>query len=258
MKKRVFAVLACVLALTLLLTGCVRTEVGVNLNSDGSGTVGTIVLIQKEAYDMMKDSGDPFEGKETFTETIDDEEYIGTRESTEYGSAEELKAALLALTFAGNISENISDIEKRIADEEPENLTGEIVITPDVQEDDSEQAIIFKSADIEKSSGKLTFRAALQPQTDTEGAELLGMGVNDIYKLKVVVTMPGEIKSNSAGTVSDKTVTWDIEDLTAEESIEIVSNAGDASIVPVIVFAILILILLAAVGVLLAKKKQQK
>lgn len=252
MKKRVFAVLVCVLALTLLLTGCVRTEVGVNLNSDGSGTVGTIVLIQKEAYDMMKDSGDPFEGKETFTETIDDEEYIGTRESTEYGSAEELKAALLALTFAGNIS----DVEKRIADEEPENLTGEIVITPDVQEDDYEQAIIFKSADIEKSSGKLTFRAALQPQTDTEGAELLGMGVNDIYKLKVVVTMPGEIKSNSAGTVSDKTVTWNIEDLTAENSIEIVSNAGDASIVPVIVFAVLIL--LAAVGVLLAKKKQQK
>lgn len=254
MKKRVFAVLACVLALTLLLAGCVRTEVGVNLNSDGSGTVGTIVLIQKEAYDMMKDSGDPFEGKETFTETIDDEEYIGTRESTEYGSAEELKAALLALTFAGNIS----DAEKRIANEEPENLTGEIVINPDVQEDDSEQAIIFKSADIEKSSGKLTFRAALQPQTDTEGAELLGMGVNDIYKLKVVVTMPGEIKSNSAGTVSDKTVTWDIEDLTADNSIEIVSNAGDASIVPVIIFAVLIVLLLAAVGVLLAKKKQQK
>lgn len=254
MKKRVFAVLVCVLALTLLLTGCVRTEVGVNLNSDGSGTVGTIVLIQKEAYDMMKDSGDPFEGKETFTETIDDEEYIGTRESTEYGSAEELKAALLALTFAGNIS----DVEKRIADEEPENLTGEIVITPDVQEDDYEQAVIFKSADIEKSSGKLTFRAALKPQTDTVGAEFLGMGVNDIYKLKVVVTMPGEIKSNSTGTVSDKTVTWDIEDLTAENSIEIVSNAGDTSVVPVIIFAVLILMLLAAVSVLLVKKKQQK
>ena len=253
MRKRIFTVLACVLALALLLTGCVRTEIGVNLNSDGSGTVGTIVLIQKKAYDMMKESGDPFEGKETFTETIDNEEYIGTKESTEYGSADELKAALLALSFASNIS----DAEKLIAEEEPENLTNEIVITPDVTEEDSEQAAIFKSAEIENSGGNLTFRAALQPQTDA-GIEELGMGVNDMYKLKVAVTMPGEIKSNSAGTVSEKTVTWDIGDLTAENSIEIVSSAGDASIIPVIVFAELIVLLLAVVGVLLAKKKQQQ
>jgi hypothetical protein len=254
MKKRVFAILACVLALALLLTGCVRTEVGVNLNSDGSGSVGTIVLIQKKAYDMMKESGDPFEGKETFVETIDDEEYIGTKENTEYGSADEMKSALLALTFAGNIS----DAEKRVADKEPENLTGEIVIHPDVQENDSEQAVIFKSADIEKSGGKFTFRAALQPQTDMASEELSDIGVNNIYKLKVAVTMPGEIKSNSAGTVSGKTVTWDITDLTTENSIEIVSDVDDVSIVPVIVIAVLILILIAAVVVLLAKKKQQK
>ena len=254
MRKRIFAVLACVLALTLLLAGCVRTEVGVALKPDGSGTVGTIVLIQKKAYDMMKDSGDPFEGKETFAETIDNEEYIGTKETAEYGSADELKAALLALTFAGNIS----DAEKRVSDEKPENLTGEVVITPDVQEDDSEQAVIFKSADIEKSGGNLTFRAALQPQADTDSDVLSGMGVNEMYKLKVAVTMPGEIKSNSAGTVAEKTVTWDIEDLTAENSIEITSDAGDASIVPVIIFAVVIVLLLVAVGVLLAKKKQQK
>ena len=255
MKKRIFAMLACVLALTFVLAGCVRTEVGVDLKSDGSGTVGTIVMIQKEAYDMMKESGDPFEGKETFTETIDDEEYIGTRESTEYGSADELKAALLGLTFVGNIS----DAESRVSDDEPENLTDEIVITPDEpQEEASEQAVIFKSVDIEKSGGSLTFRAALQPQTDTGSEEMSGMGFNDMYKLKVVVTMPGEIKSNSAGTVEEKTVTWDIEDLTAENSIEIVSDAGGGSIVPVIIFVVLLVLLVIAVAVLLAKKKQQK
>ncbi len=255
MKKRIFAMLACALALTLLLAGCVRTEVGVKLNPDGSGTVGTIVLIQKDAYDMMKESGDPFEGKETFTETIEDKEYIGTKENTEYGSADELKAALLALTFAGNIS----DAEKRVSDEEPENLTGEIVITPDeTPEDSSEQAVIFKSVDIERNGGDLTFRAALRPQTDTGSAEMSGMGFNDMYKLKVAVTMPGEIKSHSAGVAEEKTVTWDIEDLTAENSMEITSDAGDGSIVPVIIFAVLIVLLIAAVGILMAKKKQQK
>lgn len=254
MRKRIFAMLACILALTLLLAGCVRTEVGVNLKSDGSGSVGTIVLIQKKAYDMMKESGDPFEGKETFCETIDDEEYIGTKESTDYGSADELKTALLALTFAGNIS----DAEKRVSYDKPENLTDEIVVTPDVREEDSEQAAVFKSVDIEKSGGDLTFRAALQPQADTGGEALSGMGVNELYKLKVTVTMPGEIKSNSAGTAEGKTVIWEIKDLTAENSIEITSSAGDAGIVPVVIFVVLILLLLVAVGVLLVKKKQRK
>lgn len=157
MKKRMLALFACVMALTLVLAGCVRTEVGIELNPDGSGTVGTIVLIQKDAYEMMKESGDPFEGKETYTETIDDEEYIGTRETAVYGSADELKAALLALTFAGNVS----GAENRVSDEEPENLTGEIVIAPEAEETGSEQAAIFKSVDIVKDGGSLTFRAVL-------------------------------------------------------------------------------------------------
>lgn len=255
MKKRIFAMLACVLALMCMLVGCIRTEVGVELKSDGSGTVGTVVMIQKEAYDMMKESGDPFEGKETFTETLDGKEYVGTRESTEYGSADELKSALLALTFAGNLS----DMENRVSDEKPENLTDEIVITPDEQENGtSEQVAVFRSVEIEKNGSKLTFRAALAPQSD-EGSEILsGMGVNDMYKLKVSVTMPGEIKSHSAGTVVEKTVTWEIQDLTAENSIEIVSDSGSGSIVPVIVIVLLILLLLAVIGVLLMKKKQQK
>ena len=70
--------------------------------------------------------------------------------------------------------------------------------------------------------------------------------------------MPGEIKSHSAGTVVEKTVTWEIQDLTAENSIEIVSDSGSGSIVPVIVIVLLILLLLAVIGVLLMKKKQQK
>ena len=107
-------------------------------------------------------------------------------------------------------------------------------------------------------TGKLTFRAALAPQSD-EGSEILsGMGVNDMYKLKVSVTMPGEIKSHSAGTAEENTVTWEIQDLTAENSIEVVSETGSGSIVPVIIVALLILVLLAVIGILLAKKKHQK
>lgn len=255
MKKRIFAMLACVLALMCMLAGCVRTEVGVELKSDGSGTVGTVVMIQKEAYDMMKESGNPFEGKETFTETIEGKEYVGTRESTEYGSADELKTALLALTFAGNVS----DVENRVSDEKPENLTDEIVITPDETENtSSEQAAVFQSVEIDQSGGDLIFRAALAPQHDTGSEALSGMGFNDMYKLKVSVTMPGEIRSHSAGTVEEKTVTWEIQDLTAENCIEIVSDSGSGSIVPVVIVIVIFLLLLAVIGVLLMKKKQQK
>lgn len=255
MKKRIFAMLACVLAMMCVLVGCVRTEVGVELNQDGSGTVGTVVMIQKEAYDIMKESGDPFEDKETFTETVEGKEYVGTRESTEYSSADELKSALLALTFAGNLS----DMENRMSDEKPENPTDEIIITPDEPENEtSEQAAVFRLVEIEKNAGKLTFRAALTPQNDQDSAILSGMGVNDMYKLKVSVTMPGEIKSHSAGTAEEKTITWEIQDLTAENSIDIVSETSGGSIVPVIIIALLILILLAVIGILIAKKKWRK
>ena len=54
------------------------------------------------------------------------------------------------------------------------------------------------------------------------------------------------------------TVTWEIQDLTAENSIEVVSETGSGSIVPVIIVALLILVLLAVIGILLAKKKHQK
>ncbi len=255
MKKRMIAMLACVLTLICMLAGCVRTEIGVELKSDGSGSVGTVVMIQKEAYDMMKESGDPFEGKETFTETADGKEYIGTRESTEYGSADELKSALLALTFAGNLS----DMENRVSDEKPENLTDEIIITPDEPENEtSEQTALFKSVEIEKNGGELTFRAALVPQSDMGSEVLSGMGFNDMYKLRVSVTMPGEIKSYSTGTVEEKTVTWEIQDLTAENSIEIVSDSGSGSVVPAVIVIVVILLLLAVIGFLLMKKKQQK
>ena len=117
---------------------------------------------------------------------------------------------------------------------------------------------MFKSVEIEKNGGDLTFRAALAPQSDTGSEVLSGMGFNEMYKLKVSVTMPGEIKSHSAGTAEEKTVTWEIQDLTAENSIEIVSESGSGSIVPVIIIVLLILILLAVIGILFAKKKQQK
>lgn len=65
------------LCLAVLLTGCVRTELGVTLNKDGTGVITTTVAVEEDAYNMMKQSGsDPFEGRETQKVTYDDTAYV--------------------------------------------------------------------------------------------------------------------------------------------------------------------------------------
>ena len=255
MIKRIFTLVSSVLLLAVLLTGCVRTEVGISLKSDGSGTVGTVVLIQSEAYEMMKASGDPFEGKETYTETIDDTEYTGSKSTAEYDSAEELKAALLDLTFAGNAAA----MKNRISDTKPEIPSSEIILDETAEESDAAQgASIFNSAEIVSKGGKLTFRAALNPQRSENAEGVSGdMDINEMYKLKVIVTMPGKIESASAGTVEDSTVTWNVENIITENSIEIISNAG-GSAVPMVIFVVLAVLCSGLIVLLIIKNKKKK
>lgn len=255
MKKRIAALVSSVLLLAVLLTGCIRTEVGITLHENGSGSVSTSVLIKSDFYNMMKEAGDPFAGKETYTESIDGTEYIGTKETAEYGSAEEIETALLDLSFTGNMAA----LENRISDTEPP--TGDdVVITetpPDV--DAAEGAVIFKTAEIIKENGKLRFRAALNPQSseDVEGLSD-GMDMNDAYRLKIVVTMPGKIQSASSGTIAENTVTWEITDITAENEMEVVCETG-SGVIPIIVISSILVALIAALIVLLVirRKKQQ-
>lgn len=252
MKKRVLLILFSVVLLALLLTGCIRTEVGVALKRDGSGSIGTAVLIRSDAYETIKKSADPFEGKQTYTETIDGKEYVGTNNTIKCGSVEEMKKALLSLTFMGNVPA----IQGRVSDSVSQPKNSEVTVSE--KTDMSKGAPIFKTAEIVVSGNTMTFKAALNPQTDTGSENIAHMDMNEIYMLKIVVTMPGAIKSASVGSVNEKTVTWTVGDITAENEITIVSEAGSSSLIPVFVFVGVILALIATLIVLLIIRKKRQ
>lgn len=237
MKRRFIIVFPFALLLTLLLAGCIRTEVGITLKNDGSGSIGTALLIRADIYEMMSISDDPFEGKDTFSEISNDTEYIGIRENSEYDSAEELKAALFNLTLADNREGNLVEAEGKTASKQ--------------------NAAIFRSVEIEQENGKLHFVAILNPQSSTDVEGMSGdMDINEVFKLKVSVTMPGKIDFTSAGTTEGKTVIWEIEDLSIKNRIEIVGHTG-RSVFPALVITVLLVTTITVLIVLLIIRKRK-
>ena len=62
MRKAITLLLAAV-TLIAALTGCMRTDIGVTLNKDGTGSVSASVGIEKSVYDQLAAAGaDLFEG----------------------------------------------------------------------------------------------------------------------------------------------------------------------------------------------------
>ena len=178
---------------------------------------------------MLKSESDPFEGKITFTEKIDGEDYIGCKETSVYKSADELTAALLKYRFS-----------------------------------DEDSEYIFKTVDIRKEGTELIFAAEINTQEaepdddDDDSFSFGGTNPNDMFKLNITVTMPGEVKSHTAGTLEGKTVTWDIQDLTASNKIEVVSETGEKDNTSIVVIIIIVLIVVLVILLIVQKCRKQK
>ena len=114
MRKSIIIILTAVLLMTAL-TGCVHQDIGVKINKDGTGSVTTTIGIKKSYYDQLKEAGseDPFDGKETFTEEYDGEEYISVRETQLFDSVEDVEKALAEMTYSGE-NEMLSEFEEPV------------------------------------------------------------------------------------------------------------------------------------------------
>ncbi len=212
MKKKIAALLLSALCLTILLTGCVRTELGVTLNEDGTGSLTTTVAIKEEAYNTMLQSGsDPFEGRTTEKITYNDTPYISCSETTEQLSYEELENRLKAIRL------DMSD---------------------------EESPLLFDDVSINKSNGlfykSFTFKSKTAAQVSTEESE--NQDVNSMYKFFVKVTMPGDITQALNGAVDGNTVTFEIADLTQSTELAAYSDANNVGVI------IGIIVVLAAIA----------
>ena len=100
--KRIAILLLSTLTLLTLLTGCVHEDFGIKLNADGTGSIAARIGIDKDVYNQALGMGAELFGDSEAEPTeyeYKGKTYVSVTETTEYASFDELKQALLDLTY---------------------------------------------------------------------------------------------------------------------------------------------------------------
>ena len=112
--KRIAALILAALTLTVLLTGCIHENIGVKLNEDGTGSMSAAVGVEKNTYDQLLGMGvDLFADSEAEPGEYEykGKTYVSVARTAEYESYDELKQALLDLTYESDELAALTDLE---------------------------------------------------------------------------------------------------------------------------------------------------
>jgi len=224
MKKAIIFLLA-TLTLVFTLTGCGRSDIGITLNKNGTGSVAASFGIEKTVYEQFKSMGaDIFEGKNTVEQKYGDATYVTYSEVNEYSSYEDIKAALLELTYN---TEKFEELEE----DNTASVSDSLDYTQKTLDGENKDDRIFSSVDIDRSSGMFysvyTFRATINPPESNEESSSLGGN----YKVTITVNMPDKITQSKGGSTKGKTIVFDFDDLTGPTEIVAVSEANHYGVV---------------------------
>ena len=235
MKKHITLLLA-MLCMFALLTGCVQQDIGVTVNSDGTGTVSATIGIEKDAYEQLVGMGtDIFEGKETSTYEHDGNTYVSYTETKDYESYEDMEKALLEMTYESDVFEDL-------------NTQGFESEDPEEQAESTEPTPIFKNVSIEKNNGLFystyTFKAELNPQeiTESDGSELELPIDTDSYRMTFTITMPSDITQASGGEVDENKAVFEINDITEAQEFSVICEQNNVAAVIVIIVVLVIVL----------------
>lgn len=280
--KRIATLILSALTLLTLLTGCIHEDFGIKLNEDGTGSIAARIGIDKDVYNQALGMGaDLFaDSEEEPTEyEYKGKTYVAVTETTEYASFDELKQALLDLTYETDELAELSDLEAagEPVEEEAEALITEVI---DLTEDDVEDAAdetedgeptedtaaegettavdnhIFKEVLIEKKSGLISesyvFSAKMNAIPDDENAET---PLSSAFLVTVSVEMPTEITNASENaTVEGNKATFEISDLTVENEFAVEASHTNTTLIVSLVAVLVLLV----VGLLLFGKFHTK
>ena len=100
--KRIATLILSALTLLTLLTGCIHEDFGIKLNEDGTGSIAARIGIDKDVYNQALGMGANLfaDSEEEPTEyEYKGKTYVAVTETTEYTSFDELRQALLDLTY---------------------------------------------------------------------------------------------------------------------------------------------------------------
>ncbi|MDY5001762.1 MAG: hypothetical protein SO122_04760 [Eubacteriales bacterium] len=217
--KKITVIILAVLILALALTGCVREDINIRLNRDGSGSVSVTYAVNNEFLEKsaaLNDGSDFFEGRETFETEYDGERYTAFTEVKECASLEELEKLLSELTFGSDASEESQEINTA----KPSEIT--LSVKPSDNESDpcNEPMLpstatddhIFKSVKITHDGNTYIFDAVL----NENAIDIPGYDLSEVFKLSVSLDMPGKIKAYKNGTCNGRHIDFDVGDLKKE------------------------------------------
>ena len=276
--KRIATLILSALTLLTLLTGCIHEDFGIKLNEDGTGSIAARIGIDKDVYNQALGMGaDLFaDSEEEPTEyEYKGKTYVAVTETTEYASFDELKQALLDLTYETDELAELTDLEAagEPVEEEAEALIAEVI---DLTEDDVEAAAdetedgepaedtaaegettavdnhIFKEVLIEKKSGLISesyvFSAKMNAVPDDPNAET---PLSSAFLVTVSVEMPNDITNASENaTVEGNKATFEISDLTVENEFAVEASHTNTTLIVSLVAVLVLLV----VGLLLFGK----
>ena len=249
--KKVFALFLTVLTLLAVMTGCIHEDIGVILNADGTGKIAATVGVEEGTYNQLLGMGvDLFSDSES--EPVEYEykgkHYISVSETTEYATYEELRQALLDMTYDTDELAELKDAEEWDTDEK-EQEQDEILTTK--EPDDAEETAgmdnhIFKEVVIEEKKGLfskgLTFSATMNALPDDENEE---NSMASSFHVTVSVETPYGIKKTGEGAIVDgNKATFEIEDLSVENTFSV--EAGETNTELIISLVVLLVVVLAA------------
>jgi len=266
MKKKITAITLCIVMLLSLFTGCVQNDIGIKMNKNETGSISATIGIEKSFYENLKQLGsDPFEGKTITEYTYEDSTYVSYTEVKEYDSYEEMENALLEMTYETDIIEdaqsskdpeqnNGSEIEEKVSDPSSEDVFDIITDGKDIDttidsENDStvsdleeKDNHIFSSVHIEKNSGifysSYSFNAVMNPQSN----DGLDYDLNETFKVTLTVEMPDEITTSNCGKIEGNKVSFDIDDITANQELSATCESNNTAIVIGVVVGLVIVI----------------
>ena len=225
-KYRKIIICALVLAMVMLLSGCIKMHIDIVWNEDNTGTLSMTMGVSTPMVSMM---GSPEEIREQLRESM-----VGV------------------------------DDDFRIRDLDDDDYTGIIATRriDDVTKNDAEavEQISFKYSE---SGGKKTYTVSGEyDSSDSMGdmgdMEEMGMSMGD-FDMKMSITMPGRIVSHNATQQVGNKLIWDLTEATVMDirATSEVSGGGFLNILFWVLFILSILVLIFSAAVVVLQKKNR-
>lgn len=253
---RIVSLLLLMLSVLTVLTGCMRSGVGIVIHEDDTGDVELSFGIEKGYYDSIAEQNGyaPYDGHDTVEIKDGDTTYICVAQHKAFRNLDELKQILLDVSFSESDFESLFSVGEDIPEEECdcEDCQNEIA-------DEAADTHLFKTVEIEKDDNPFCTHYTLHLVTDAIPADETDFDVDffdadSLFKVLVSVTMPGTVTAEGAA-VNGNSASYKLTDLSVENTIHVESEILHTETI-IVTVAVLIAVMVL-IGVI-AKNNRKK